>query len=574
MYSNGTFGFLCLSNAPQLKYYYCLFCLCASGLLTGQQLRVSPAELGFDRERELLLVHYDGPQMERSLTQVRADTLTFSLPTPLPKIRFDTSYTALSAAGDTLVLWFTRLPLVKLVRPDTLSNETRALSKFSYADSVQTLRSSIGIRQRGNYSLRFPKQSFDLEFWEDAGERQTRDVSFGELRVDDDWVLDALYNEPMRVNSYVAHKLWLDLHAPYYRDREQQARSGADVLLVELFYGGSYYGVYMLSEQVDRKQLKLKKFKGGAIRGELYKGLQGTAASRLGNQPALPTTDTLVYGGWEWKYPDEQDTVDWSALHRLLGFAANSSEPVFAAGVETSFQLDNLIDYLLYVNATSMTDNMSKNVYLARYREYEPYFYVPWDLDGAFGNNYRGVRQEKTDLWLSNHLFSRLVDENPGGFLTSLCDRYESLRTTLLATDALQERLDEAYHLLLDNGVYAREQARWGNARFDQNQVDFTRNFVRDRMAHLDSYVCGLATSTRLVMVSPAVVFPNPANQELTVRHRFTTPVGYRLYGVQGQPVGSGILAPLEHQLSVAGLPPGVYLLRFADRVARFVVQH
>ena len=543
-------------------------------MLTGQQLRVGPAEYGFDRERGLLLLRYGITQPERPLTSLRADTVEFDLLVPLAKVHFGTSYAATTRAGDTVAVWFTRLPLVKLETPTILNQNTKVPAEFSYADDAQLLQSTIGIRRRGSFSLRFPKRSFDLEFWESAEEREPHDVSFGGLRTDDDWVLDALYNEPMRINSYVAHKLWLDLHVPYYRNSEEEARAGADVQLVEVFYDGGYYGVYLLSEQVDRKQLQLKKFKAGRIRGELYKGVAWTGATRLASQPALPTNGTLEYGGWELKYPDGEDIVDWRRLYDLLGFTTRSSRATFAAEVGSRFELENIVDYLLYVNASAMTDNMGKNTYLARYREKEPYFYVPWDLDGAFGNSYNGDRLDNTEFWLSNHLYTRLTEENPGAFTARLCDRYRSLRTTLLATEALQERLDQAYRYLLDNGVYAREQSRWGNARYDQNQVDFTRDFTKDRMAYLDTYVCALSTSTRAVSVSPAGVFPNPASQEITVRHHFTTPVGYQLHGAQGQLIATGVLQPLEHRLSVAELTPGVYVLRFADRMARFVVQH
>ena len=519
-------------------------------------------------------MRYGITQPERPLTSVRAGTLKFELLQPLVEVRFGTSYAATTQTGDTVALWFTRLPLINVLTPVILNKDTKVPASFSYADDIQTLESTIGIRHRGSYSLRFPKRSFDLEFWKDVEERKTRDVSFGGLREDDDWVLDALYNEPMRINSYVAHRLWLDLHTPYYRNREERARAGADVLLVEMFYDGSYHGVYLLSEQVDRKQLQLKKFKDGEIRGELYKGVAWTGATRLADRPALPAAGKMEYGGWEWKYPDDRDTINWLRLYDLLGFTTRSAETVFAAEVADRFQLDNLLDYQLYVNATGMTDNMGKNTYLARYREHEPYFYVPWDLDGAFGNSYNGDRLENTEFWLSNHLYARLVEENPGAFTTALCDRYQSLRSTLLATEALQQRLDETHRYLLDNGVYAREQARWGNARYDQEQVDFTRDFVRDRMAYLDTYVCGLSTSTKPVAMSLIGVYPNPASQEVTVQHRFTSPVGYQLYSARGQVVASGILRPLEHRLPVAELAPGIYVLRFADRVARFVVQH
>ena len=40
---------------------------------------------------------------------------------------------------------------------------------------------------------------------------------------------------------------------------------------MELFVGGRYWGLYCLTEKVDRKQLRLKKFVGDRVRGVGYK---------------------------------------------------------------------------------------------------------------------------------------------------------------------------------------------------------------------------------------------------------------------------------------------------------------
>ena len=216
-----------LPNIPQLKQLYFLFLVCGSFSLVGQQLRVGPAEYGFDANRGLLLIRYGITQPEQPLTSLRADTREFTMLEPLLQVEFGSSYGATTRAGDTVAVWFTRLPLVKLITPVSLNQDSKVPATLSYADDAQVLESAIGIRHRGSFSTRFPKRSLDLEFWEDAQERKTRDVSFAGLREDDDWILDALYNEPMRVNSYVAHKLWLDLHVPLLpRSGGEGARRG------------------------------------------------------------------------------------------------------------------------------------------------------------------------------------------------------------------------------------------------------------------------------------------------------------------------------------------------------------
>ena len=77
---------------------------------------------------------------------------------------------------------------------------------------------------------------------------------------------------------------------------------------VELVINNEYRGVYTLSERVDRKQLKLRKYENGSIRGELYKGVGWGASTNT----SLPEYDNkkILWGGQENKYPDPDPYID------------------------------------------------------------------------------------------------------------------------------------------------------------------------------------------------------------------------------------------------------------------------
>lgn len=554
----------------------CLFLFISLALSAQSTLELPTANYGYDSERSLLLVRLPVDGVTNPVGTLATVALDFTLVAPLANLRSDTTYAALTPTGDTVTVAFTTLPLIKIETSTEPNKDTKVPATFTYVDDGQSLSSTIGIEYRGSFSLGFPKKSFDLEFWEDAESEESTDVTFGDLREDDDWVLDALYNEPLRVNSYVAHKLWLDLHTPYYLEEEDEARAGADVLFTEIFYNGTYHGLYMLSEQVDRKQLKLKKLKDEEIRGELYKGIDSTDATLFRSQPALQITGDEEYAGWELKYPDADDTLDFSNLYDLVGFAADPSDRVFAAGVEDRFQLGNVRDYFLFINVASLADNSARNTYLARYTTDEPYFYVPWDLDAAFGNNPRGEREERTDLWIVNSLQTRLLELSPGIYNSQLCDRYDELRNGLFAPDSLMARLDREVQYLRDNGVYAREILRWGESvDVSEDQLAFTRQHTTDRMAYLDGSVCGFATPVRdpsAPASAPLSIFPNPVSEQLYVRHDLNRPTPYALFALTGQRVNTGYLGGEQDRIDVSQLPTGLYLLRVADRTVRVVV--
>ncbi len=52
-------------------------------------------------------------------------------------------------------------------------------------------------------------------------------------------------------------------------------------------------------------------------------------------------------------------------------------------------------------------------MYIAKYKEDEPYFIVPWDLDATFGRLYsNSIRLTTPNGVLRNRLYTRLLDAN------------------------------------------------------------------------------------------------------------------------------------------------------------------
>lgn len=259
------------------------------------------------------------------------------------------------------VLYFTPLPIISIDALEGIVDEPKRLANFVYSDEQQVINSKIGIELRGGSSQGYPKKTFDIEFWEEENGEKKRDVQFGNLRSDDDWILDGLYNEPLRLRSFVANNIWLDIHKPYYLEDEPDAKSGANVMYAELFLNGKYNGVYNISEQIDKKQLKLKSYKED-IRGELYKGISW-GASTFSSLPNY-NNDLNTWSGYQVKYPDEGDIIDWENLYSFTDFVLNSSETYFIENIWSEFNYDNYLDYFIFLNLLRATDNSGKNIYL------------------------------------------------------------------------------------------------------------------------------------------------------------------------------------------------------------------
>ncbi|MBC6401218.1 MAG: BspA family leucine-rich repeat surface protein, partial [Ekhidna sp.] len=392
-------------------------------------------------------------------------------------------------------LYFTPLPIILIDSENTIVDEPKVLANFTYADEEQVIVSNIGIEIRGRFSQSFPKKTYDMEFWDDASGDETNDQQFGALRSDDDWILDALYNEPLRLRSYVANKLWLEVHTPHYIDDESKAKSGSDVMYVELFLNGKYNGLYNLQEQIDRKQLKLKKFKDDNIRGELYKGtLRGAATyfsiTSLPNYDHLPDYDneSRVWSGYEYKYPTDDDVTDWENLYQFTDFVINSSGTDFTDNIWSKFDRNNFIDYYLFLNLIRVEDNTGKNFYLAKYKANAPYFYVPWDLDAVLGTYFDGRNKNVTSGILGNGLIDRVISLNPDDVAADVVNKWSDYRKNIFSYEYLSNFISEQYTFLQTNKIYERESLVYSNFSFDNKGLSYILTWLESRLAYLDAY--------------------------------------------------------------------------------------
>lgn len=468
-------------------------------------------------------------------------------------------------AGKSFTLYFTQLPLISINSSVTIVDEPKVATDLVYADDEQVFTSICGVEYRGGFSQTFPKKSLDLEFWEDAESEESRKVQLSGLRKDDDWVLDAIYNEPLRLRAYVSHKLWVDMHTLYYAEKEPEAVPGARVRYAELFLNGKYHGIYMLSEQVDRKQLKLKKYDddNDQVRGVLYKGDNWGATKFTSLPPIDNSIDT--WGGHEQKHPDEDDYIDWGYLYNFTDFVMNAPDDQFDAGIWEQFDKNNLMDYFIFLNLTFAADNTGKNIYLGKYDTDSPYFYTPWDLDGTFGWRWDGTKFDVTDYILTNGLFKRIIAQNPDNVNFDMAEKWSEYREGIFSTDSLKARITNAHTILTSNNIYERESIVFGNYPFDKAALDYTTDWLDRRLDYLDGYFENLLSlEPKIEKNKSLTLYPNPTNGDIYLQTNGRTTMqgsSYIIVDMAGRLIKKGELHE-PAKIGIHDLKQGVYLLK------------
>ncbi len=463
-------------------------------------------------------------------------------------------------------LYFTQLPIINIYSYNTIVDEPKVAAQFIICESNGHVESkTIGVEYRGGTSQALPKKSFRIEFWTDTTGTDTENIKLLHMRKDDDWNIQAMYNEPLRLRSKVNTKLWKYIDTLYYIEDEPDAKNSIEQAYIELFLNNEYRGVYALSERIDRKQLKLKKFKNNEIKGELYKGKSWGDATLFTGLPPY-SNDTTLWGGFEYKYPRQY--INWENLYDFVDFVVNEDSINFYQEYHNRFDIDNAVNYFIFLNFLRALDNIGKNIFIARYKQDAPYFYVPWDLDATLGMFWDGSLDNNHYGILKNGFYERLLlDHEPLGFLNKLQTKWRILRAGIITKDSIVKRFETEYNYLMSNGVYERESIAWGDTNnFSYDHIQYLSNWLGNRLAYLDTKFNNLTSVIELDnnASKKIKIYPNPVTSK-TVNIQYTnnyTPIKHiAIFNTLGQQVLYINNSTLPQRIDISNLQNGTYML-------------
>jgi len=403
-------------------------------------------------------------------------------------------------------LQFTYLPILQL--EGSFGYEYVPGTVLLYENgSVDTLTANIKWRGGTTNAPEKHKRNYKIKL--------SSDKTLLGMRNDNNWILDAGQPDVFRLRNRIAMDIWNDMATPpYYIDKASKARSGVSGRIVEVFLNNEYVGIYNFSENVDRKQTRVKKVSGQTVNGCLYKakGWEYSMMNKMEYQPYDNLSET--WNDIEVKYPDlnDCDTTDWSTFYDAVLFVANSSDEEFSNHVASRFDIPPLVDYCVFGSCLNALDNYGKNIIWAVYDKNTDRKLTPcaWDLDCTVGQRWAEQYNKKFSspyfMYDMNFgLVYRLITLNVDHFIEKLNDRYDELRTTILSNDSLIKRYTNYYQLIENSGAASREENRWsGDSDIDGETINFGQeleyitDWISKHMNKIDAMHFPLAIKTSL----------------------------------------------------------------------------
>lgn len=373
-------------------------------------------------------------------------------------------------------LTFTNLPIVQVITPNKIYDEPKTVAKLM-VNYTEVNRFSdvhfIGLEHRGANSQQYLKKSFGLSLKSSLNLNDDLSSSLFNIQKNNDWILDAMFIDKGRLRNKTSFDLWKKM------DNKHVGISGE---LVELYLNNEHQGIYCLSENINSESLNLKN-----INAVLYKATDwGNGATRFesysNNSPL-----SYYWDGWEQKYPDAKVKLNWNPLDELRRLVVKAPDAKFKSTIALMIDINNFVDYYIFLNLVSAIDNTGKNTFLVKENNPSKISIIPWDIDGSWGLSWDGTRSGYRTI-LSNNLFDRLIETNTDQFKTKLKQRWSALRDNTFSVLELKNIFLDNFTLLSKSKIMDIENRKWGRSIDIQFEQNYLTDWLDNRVIFLDSY--------------------------------------------------------------------------------------
>ena len=403
---------------------------------------------------------------------------------------------------------FTFLPLLVLQGSFGYDYAQGSMSLYSPEATEPTI-SLIKAKWRGGTTNTADKHKRNYKIKPLNFKGKGQDISLLGMREDNNWILDAGQIDLFRLRNRIATEIWNDFATkPYYASKEPKVKSGVTGKVVEVILNNEYRGIYSLTEAMDRKELKLKKYddKNQEFHGQLWKVSSWDKATFWDIDKDYDNTQE-TWHAFETKYPDIDDVnpTDYSPLYEAIDFVVNSNDETFKKEAGDYFDIPVLIDYQLFLETLKPVDNNGKNMYWGIYdvAKSKKLTLAIWDLDASVGQDWHCSTPLHPDYVLPNtdlgvkdvfNLYHRLSSLNVDNYNEKVASRYQELRKTYFSEENLISRYQGYYDMLVKSGAASREECKWskdsdigGYPLNFKSEIEYIKNWIINRLNYLDT---------------------------------------------------------------------------------------
>lgn len=403
------------------------------------------------------------------------------------------------------------------------TTKTATTLKFDYYSKTTEYHGWAEIKCQGNSSMGYAKKNFTIKLYKDQAKTEKLKIDFKGWGKQSKFVLKANWIDITHARNVVSARIWADIvkSRSSYLNLPELLRTSPNQGAVDGFpvtvYGNGYYqGRYTLNIPKDKWMSNMDDSLDThcILCGENY--VSGCFRA------------TANINGSDWT--DElHDTVPASIKTRwnqCISFVMNSTDEEFKANLHNYFDVDSLIDYLLYGIESCGFDAFGKNQLYFTY-DGQKWIASMYDMDSTWGLWWNGSKFVATDYPRESFEDYTATSSNKGNllyirlqqlFINEIKSRYAELRRTIFTYPYLVNKFEEFIQICPQDIVKEDYASTTANGAYtgipskSTNNIQQLRSYIDARLIYVDSYINSLVEPipcTGITLNTNDIVFEN-----------------------------------------------------------------
>ena len=448
------------------------------------------------------------------------------------------------------------------------TSKTATMMKFDYYSKTAAYHGYVDIKCQGNSSMSYPKKNFTIKPYKDKAKTTKLKIDFKGWGKQSKFVLKANWIDITHARNVVSARLWGDIiktrgdYATALPEllRTSPNQGAVDGFPVLVYSNGVYQGRYTLNIPKDKWMSNMDDALDThcILCGENYVS---------GCFRALPNIN-----GTDWT--DELHDVVPAAIKtswtNAIKFVMNSTDNEFKTNLGNYFDVNSLIDYLLYGIVCTNLDGFGKNQI---YFTYDGIHWIAsvYDLDSTWGLWWNGSKFVGTDY--AREDFQDLKDEGNGVtkqgnllylrlqqlFIPQLKTRYAELRKDVLSVSHIIQKFEEFNDVCPKDIVQEDYASTTGGGKFTAipskttNNIQQLRSYINARLTYVDTYINALHEAipcTNITLDNATLSFTTSDAQTLTATVTPTNTTDKVVWSVSPSgicSVNNGVVTPIKN---------------------------
>ena len=364
--------------------------------------------------------------------------------------------------------------------------------ELEYVSKTTKFHAYAYIKLQGTSTLLLPKKNYTVNLYSDEKRSVKLNKEFKNWGFHNNFVLKADYNDILHARNVVGAKLWGKVVAsrPDYDTLPEELRNspnnGAiDGFPVKVYVDGKYNGLYNWT--IPKCDWMVGMNSANANHVLLSAEFNDNGDITYKNNPC--NFNTLWDGSEDYFSVEvgENSAELVSSLNTTISSIINAD----SVALEQSLDIQSAIDYFIFQEIILGTDSLAKNMLLATY-DMTKWYLSAYDMDSTFDLDWNGEILYGYDSIMPdtpyNNQYSSLLMYIWNNYSSAYLERYTELRKSVLSYSSIIEEFEKHIDIFGED-IYIQDTAIYPNIpSVTSNTLNSLRNFVSDRLKHLDDW--------------------------------------------------------------------------------------